>query len=339
MLSKTLFSPRRLRMALVLLLAGFFVGVAAPAALAQDPDSLNDLSIRPIFVTTRIFQMKAKRGSYGELNEQVFRQRTTSLTDDEKWQNNFRKLYPGVEVSLLRTDVRRVFRTAKPAVLSLVRQADGREIQIQMYGAQSPGDGTTPGTTLIPEVGLHFGNDNIKKPISFSIQPLEVESGMTYFFAATGLRLTSTDYVKFVRPNIPVENYDGHDIYLLFAFSVDLDKTTAPARLLDERQSRELQAQATKAVQPEIPESLRKAGYGGSVRVQVEIAPTGKVTGANVYISNFPEINANAVAAARQWEFPASLFAENKTPITAFLTFTIPAQAVAQPPSQSATKQ
>jgi len=307
--------------------ACLFVAALALTAAAQALPE--DFSIRPIFVTMRVFQMKAKRDSYPELNDQVFRMSTASLAEYDQWLKAFGKSYPGFEIELLRTEARKVFRTSKPTVISLVKQADGRDIEIQMFGAQSVGDGTTPGTTLVPEIALHFGNDRINKPLAFAVQPLEVESGKTYFFAVKSLKLRSSDYVKFVRPNAPPEPFDGNDLFLIFAFSVDLDKTVTPPRYYDERQSLEFQNQAAKKVIPEVPASLRVAGLGGNVRVRVEISPEGRITGTNVHYSGFPEMNRQVIEAAQQWEFPKSLFESDKTPITCFLTFSFPAQAPA----------
>jgi TonB family protein len=328
---------RSVRLPSVFLLAA----LAAFPALAQEAANQNssqtetaeDISARPIFVTTRIFQMKAKAGGYNDISGQVFKMNTASLASHEKWAGAFAKTYPGLEASLLRTETKKVFRTSKPATLSLVKQPDGRAIELQMFGAQSPGDGTTPGTTLVPEVSLHFGNDRVKKPITFVIQPMEVESGTTYFFTAASMKFTAADYTHFVRPNAPAEFFAGQDLFLIFAFSVDLDKTTQPARYYDERQSYDLQEKAVKKPLPEVPVPLREAGLGGAVRVQIEIAPSGKVSAAHIYSSNFPEMNHEAMAAARQWEFPAELFARDKNPITGFLTFTFSAQAPSKKPS------
>jgi TonB family protein len=322
------------------LLCAFFallICALAPLTFAQEnrnkeSQDLSELAIRPIYVTIRVFQMKAKHGSYQDLSDQVFKMKTASLSEHEKWVNAFKKTYPGFDIALLRTELKRVYRTSKPAIVSLGKQSDERDIEIIMHGAQSNGDGEKPGTTLIPEIGLHFGNDRIRKPVTYAIQPMEVESGMTYFFTAPRLRFGSADYVKFVRQNTPAEPFAGEDIFLTFAFSVDLDKTTQPARYFDERQSVELQRQATKSAQPEVPAALREAGLGGFIRVRVEISPEGKVTGANIHYSSFPEMNDATMAAARQWEFPTTLFAENKTPITGFLTFSF----AAQPPAPKA---
>src|SRR5262245_646587 len=296
---------------------------------------LHELQVRPIYVTARVFQIKAKQGSYEDLNNQVFKMKTARLTEYENWLNAFKKTYPGFEAALLRTDSKRVFRTSRPTVISMGKRADGRDIEITINAAQSVGDGTTPGTTLVPEINLHFGNDRVKKPVSYAIQHLEVESGATYFFTASNLKLNSADYVGFVRPNAPAQRFDGNDFFLIFAFSVDLDKTTKPPRLLDEQQSVELQQQAAKKVQPEIPAALRDAGMSGYVRANVEISPEGKVTSANIHFSTFPEMNDEVIAAARQWEFPATLFAENKNPVSGFLTFNF---AAMDPASKAATQ-
>lgn len=314
------------------LLACLFAVVAAAPARAQQAGVADDFSVRPIYVTVRVFQVKAKRDDHPDLSDQVFRMSTISLAEYDQWMAAFKKSYPGFEIDLLRAEAKKVFRTSKPAVISLVKQPDGRDIEIQMFGAQSIGDGTTPGTTLVPEVALHFPNPLVNKPVSFSAQPLEVESGKTYFFAVRNLRLRPSDYVKFVRANAPPEFFDSNDLFLLFAFSVDLDKTTTPARYVDERQSLEFQNQAAKKVTPEVPAEWREAGLGGNVRVRVEISPEGRVGGADIHYSGFPEMNQKAIEAARQWEFPKTLFESDKTPITCFLTFSFPAQ----PPSPKA---
>ncbi|MFN0086610.1 MAG: energy transducer TonB [Blastocatellia bacterium] len=310
-----------------LLMAAAMTGIPA---FAQDSRNSEDIGIKPIHVTARVFQLKAKRGSYPEVSEQVFRMKTASLAADEKWLNAFSKTYPGFEISLLRTESKRVFRTSKPTILSLVKQPDGRSVEIQMFGAQSPGDGDTPGTSLIPEISLHFGNDLVQKPVTYAIQPLEVESGLTYFFAVPSMKLSSSDYVKFVRPNVPAEAFDGAEIFLAFSFSVDLEKSGLPPRYYDERQSAALQDQATKKAQPEISSALRDAGLGGFIRVRIEIGPDGKVAAAMIQTSSFPELNREAAAAARLWEFPTTLFTDDKTPITGFLTFSLPAQPPAR---------
>jgi len=316
----------RSRLFAVLLACGLGAALSATAR-AQDVGS--DFSVRPIFVTTRVFQMKARRDSYPDLTDQVFRMSTASLTEYSQWMKAFGKSYPGFEIDLLRTESKKVFRTAKPTVISLVKQPDGRDIEVQMFGAQSVGDGTTPGTTLIPEIALHFGNDTVNKPLAFAVQPLEIESGKTYFFAVKSLKLRSSDYVNFVRPNTPAAFFDGNDMFLIFAFSVDLDKTVTPPRYYDERQSLDFQNQATKKPVPDVPAALREAGLGGNVRVRVEISPEGRITSTNIHYSGFPEMNTRVIEAAQQWEFPKALFESDKTPITCFLTFSFPAQAPA----------
>ncbi|MGE0885786.1 MAG: hypothetical protein AB7P14_19730 [Blastocatellales bacterium] len=309
------------------------LAVAQDKTQKPEDNHLEDLSLRPIFVTSRIFQMTAPKESYQEINDQIFRMSTSSLINYDQWMKSFKKIYPEFEIGLLRTDSRRVFRTSKPGIVSLVKQADGRDIEVQFFGAQSAGEGETPGTSLIVEVGLHFPNAQTNKPISYAVRQLEVESGKTYFFAINHLKFTGTDYSKFVRPTAPADSMEGKDTFLLFAFSIDLDKTTQPARFIDERQSMEFQNQASKKVVPEVPAELRDAGFGGNIRVRVEVSPEGKVSTANVQYSGFPEMNVKAVESALQWEFPKTLFETDKTPITCFITFSFPAQ----PPTRKAS--
>ena len=296
------------------------------SAIAAFAQSIEDLKLRPIFVTTRVFQVFAKRGTNQELTDQVFKMRTASLSDGEKWMNAFKKSYPGFDIALVRTESRRIFRTSKPSVIPLGRHSDGRSFELAMIGAQSYGDGEKPGTSLIPEITLRSGNNPGSKPLTFSIQPLEVESGMTYFYALTGLKMDPSEYVGFFRSNAPAKAFEGNDIYLVLAYSVDLDKTVEPVRYLDERQSMPIQEKAIRKVEPEVPANLRTAGFSGLVRVRVEISAEGKVTSAIIQYSSFPEINNEVLAAARQWEFPTDLFADNKNPITCFIAFSIAAK-------------
>jgi TonB family protein len=315
---------------------------ARPSKAKQQADdaaakaNMEDMALRPIYVAMRAFQMKAKRGTYQELNDQVFKMNTSSLADYDQWISNFKNLYPEFEIDLLRTDTKRVFRTAKPASVSLVKQPDGRFIEIQLFGAQSYGDGVTPGTSLVPEIALHFGDDKLNKPLTYSITPLEIESGKTYFFAVKSLKMQSTDFVNFVRPGAPAESLDGNDIYLLFSFSVDLDKTTVPARMIDEQQSVAFQETATKKVIAEVPDDFRKAGMGGYVRVRVNVSPEGTVTSPDVQYSSFPEMNKLVVEAVRKWEFPKSHFESDKNPITSYITFSYPAQPPNPKPTSTA---
>ncbi|HKX28942.1 MAG TPA: TonB family protein [Blastocatellia bacterium] len=303
------------------------------AAAVREPAGHQDLKLKPIYVTARIFQLRTARGSSAEVTDQVFKMPTASLSDHTKWISALGKVYPG-EAALLRTETRRVFRTANQAVFTVARHADGRTLEVRVNAAHSLGDGDRPGTSLIPEFGLHFGLKMGGKPLSYSTQSIEIEHGQTYFYAVPDLKLTPADYVNFFRPTVPTAAFSGDEIRLILAYSVELDKTTAPARALDERQSLDLQRQATRTVQPEIPTKLAAAGLGGVIRVQIEISAAGRVTGTQIQYSTFPEINGQALAAARQWEFPTTLFAENKNPITGSIVFDLAARAPAAPGPQ-----
>ena len=120
----------------------------APTSFAQTKwgsQELHELQIRPIYITARVFQIKAKQGGYEDLSDQVFKMKTARLTEYENWMNAFKKTYPGFDAALLRTDSKRVFRTARPTIISLGKRPDGRDIEITINAAQSVGDGTTPG--------------------------------------------------------------------------------------------------------------------------------------------------------------------------------------------------
>lgn len=314
-------------MSFCLLLVAMTIAAAAQVPNKQQHQmDLEDFSVRPIYVTARIFQMIAPKNSYQDLSDQIFKMSSDSLNTDEQWMKAFAKAFPGFKPGLLRTENKKVFRTSKPAIISLVKQSDGRDIEIQLFGAQSMGDGVAPGTTLISELSLHFPNAQTNKPISYAVSHIEVESGKTYFFAAKNLKMNPVDFVRFVRPSAQPEGFEGQDMFLALALSVDLEKSSEPTRFVDERQSLTLQNQATKKITPEVPASFREAGFGGNVRIRVEVSSQGKVTAANVYYSGFPEMNELALAAAREWEFPATLFETDKNPITCFITFSFPAQ-------------
>ncbi|NDD63021.1 MAG: TonB family protein [Acidobacteria bacterium] len=300
---------------------------AKPNARPEQPPEEKDISefgSRPIFLNINVFQLEAAANTNPDLTDQVFRMKTSSLQDYDKWTRAFSKTYPGHKVSLLKLERRRAFRTATPTFVPISRQYEGRTMSLEINGAQSPGDGVTPGTSIVSILNMQFGNDQSVKPVTYSITPLEVEHGMTYFYLIKQLRFEAPEYVKFLRPNETTEKFAGKCFYIVLAISVDLDKTYTPARYYDERQSGKLQEEASRKTPPNLPEDLRKAGLSGMVRVRVEIGRDGKVTQANVTYSTVPEANDVAVAAARQWEFPESLFATDQNPITGFISFLIP---------------
>lgn len=296
----------------------------APPETAPAPaEQVTDFATRPIFLNVNLFQLEVDATSDPELTDQIFKMKTASLQEHEKWIRTFGKTYPGHPVSLLKLESRRVFRTSKPSLVSLTRQVDGRSMVLEINGAQSPGDGVTPGTSLVTILNLQFGNDQLVKPVTYSITPMEVEHGMTYFYLVKQLRLSGLDYVRFLRPNEAAENFATKNYYLIIAISVDLDQTPIPPRYFDERQSASLQEQAAKKVELTVPEPVAKSGLSGLIRVRVDVAPDGKVSRANIAYSTLPEANQEAIAAARQWEFPVTLFASDQNPITTFITFNV----------------
>ena len=139
--------------------------------------------------------------------------------------------------------------------------------------------------------------------------------------ASARAKLNAKDYADFIRKGAPATAFAEQDHYFLFALSVDLTKPQQSARSLNEQESSTLLVGATKKPQPELSAALKQAGLGGRVQVRVEIAPDGKVVKAVTHNSTLPEMNREAVAAARQWEFSPALFAEDKNPISGLLTF------------------
>jgi TonB family protein len=308
-----------LLLALALLLA---IG-AGQAAHVSAQTQIVDVD-KPIYITTRVFQLSAPKDKYQSLNEQIFRVTTANYNDENKWVVNLKKTYPDFTPALLHTSSVRVFRTSKTYIVKVAQMGD-YSIAAMLNGAQSIGDGVTPGTTLVAEICRFLGDMRSAKPMTFAIHPIESESGNTYFFAVHGIKLSGEQYVGYLRPNTPAKRYLDNDVYLLFAFSVDLEKPKLPARYFMERDSVTLQRDAVKKVAPVVPDELAQAGLNGKVQVRVEIAPTGKVTSALTHSSNFPEMNEAVIAAARQWEFPPALFAENKEIVSGLLTFEFPA--------------
>ena len=297
------------------------LGLFAFTSFAQTTDQTID-PILPIYVTARVFQLSAPHGQYQEPSDQVFRVSTANYTDEAKWIASLKKTYPGFTPALLTTAVPRVYRTSKPQIVK-VGQMGTSSLDMLLNGAQSAGENDKPGTTLIAEINLAQGGGTAP-PITHALQSLEVESGKTYFFAMRSLKLSGDRYVSLLRPNAPAARYAKDDVILLFALSVELEKLNPAARFFGDRDSVALQNDAAKKVQPVIPDALKQAGLGGKIQVRVEIAPTGKITKAITQTSSFPEMNEAVIAAARQWEFAPTLFAQNPQPINGLLTFEFP---------------
>ncbi|NOT60793.1 MAG: TonB family protein [Acidobacteria bacterium] len=318
----------QLFLTLALMLAAFTSQPAQAQTQIVDKDS-------PIYITARVFQLSAPQGKYQEPSDQIFRVPTANYSDEAKWMTNLKKTYPGFTPALLLTATPRVFRTSKTYSVK-VGQMGFNSIEVLLNGAQSIGDGVTPGTTLVAEVNQNLGDVRAVKPMTFAIHPIEVESGKTYFFVVRGLKLSGEQYVGYLRKDTPAQSYVGSDVLLLFALSVELERPVLPARYFMERDSVALQKDAAKKVEPVIPVELAQSGLGGKVQVRVEIAPTGKVTNAITHSSSFPEMNEAVIAAARQWEFAPALFAENKGIVSGLLTFEFPTAAA--PAKQQSSK-
>src|SRR5678816_162647 len=63
----------------------------------------NDPYNIPFMVTTRVYEMRAKPGSYKEVTDQLFKLRSTNFIDEEKIISNFAKVFPGFDFALLKS--------------------------------------------------------------------------------------------------------------------------------------------------------------------------------------------------------------------------------------------
>ena len=290
-----------------------------PLADKQEPPLLVDHE--PVYITVRIFQARAKKGTYQDLNDQVFKFDTSFLTSYEKWVTGLKKAYPEFKIELLKTTPMRILKSPRPGTV-IFGDPKGRRFEFNVYAANGAIAGTKPGTSLIFEAEFFSGISQLDKPISLAIHPVEAaEEGMTYFFTKQQLGLEAKDYVTFIRPDASPKAFEDEHFYLIFTASVSFKKPAETARSLNDKQSADLQASATKKVEPTLPEAVSQMGLKGSVQVTVEIGPDGRVTSADVVKSSLPEANDVALAAARKWEFPVSVFAESKQPVKGTLNF------------------
>ena len=302
--------------------------LAAPSFPARGA-AQNAAAQLPFEATTRVYQMRARKGTYSEVSDQLFKLRSTNFTDEDKIIANFAKVYPGFEFALLKSETLKIYRTSKGSGLVLGRMSP-RAMELVHYGASSPGTAGKPGTTMILEVNLTYGRP---ESLSYGVHAIEAEEGMTYFFSPTKLRFGASDYTGFLRAGAPAKAFESDDIYLVIAVSVVLTPKPSTARQFDEKQSAQLQAEASKRVMPEVTEALKRDGLKGKVAARIEVGPDGRVAHTTIASSTFPEMNAAVVAAVKQWEFPSKYFDAEKRPIQALLQFDFEGGAPASPPN------
>lgn len=307
--------------------AFILVGLIAPA-FAQEREHEEDK--KPVYVTVRVFQGRVNRGSTPDPTDQTFKLNTRAQTDYEKWIASLSKAYPGFEIAQVRTELLRIFPSPNPGRV-IFGPRNGRNLQLLVNVAYSPGDGVTPGLNLIPMVEYHFGDEKTDKKYPPVMQafpvPIDVEEGMTYFFTHKSLSYSPESYVNFVRPGASPGDFGSSEYFFIFALTKEPFNPAQPggekptARVFNDKQSAELQANAVKKVEPEWPDDYNRPGFDGRIQVRVEIGPDGRVAHAGIWNSSLPEANHQAIAAARQWQFPATLFAESRLPVYATLTF------------------
>jgi TonB family protein len=305
---------------------GLIIALLALSSLqAQSKPQTNqepiELEYAPLYATARIFQARAKKGGNQDLTDQLFKLPTAQLGEYEKWMICFKKTYPDFKLELLQAHQLRVAKSRRPTIIAFGNSNTRRSLEFRLSAAHSPGDGVKAGVSLIQEVELHFGNDRLSKPVSLAIHPVEAEDGITYFFTNQNMTLDPQSYVNFLRPGASAKAFEAESIFFVLAVSVSFKKPVETARVLDEKESAELQAKATKKPQPTLPEEIRQRGLSGTVQVSVEVAPDGRVARADIIKSSLPEATYEVLAAARQWEFPLSIFAESKQPVKGVLTF------------------
>lgn len=271
----------------------------------------------PIGVDARIYQAQAIRGQYTPLTGQLFSLTTANLVDEENFTRAFAKVFPGFDFELVNSAPIRVNRSSRPSRF-LIGKLAARNVEMLFYGAHSTGKDNKPGTSLVIELDQDLGRS---EAIALIIQTIEVEHGKTYFFAAPIPKLTPAEYAQLLRPGTPATQFRGKDTFFVFSFSTWLQPVVSANRRLDEARAIELQAAATKKVQPEVPEELKNTGLNGRVRVSIQIGADGRVAHAILLSSTFPEMNKLVLAAARQWEFPTAEFEKDKRSIDSVLVF------------------
>lgn len=300
---------------------------------------------QPVFITARVFQGRVKRGASLDLSDQTFRISNQALSDYDRFVSNLNKAYPALEIAQVRTELLRIFPSPNPGRLQLGPK-QGRNLQLLINVAQSPGDGVTPGLSIVPMVEYHFGDKNTDRkypPVTQAFpMPIEAEKDKTYFFTKKDLSYSTESYLSFLRPTAAPKHFQDWEFFFIFTITLEPEDPRKPggekptARFLNEKDSLPVQAAATKKVEPAWPIEIQQPGYDGSVQVRVQINNDGKVVSAMLWNSTVPEANRQVLEAARQWTFPASLFADNKLPVSALLTFAYKAPEV--PPKSSASK-
>lgn len=288
---------------------------------------------KPTFVTARFFVALVPHSASTKLTDQVFRLRTP-VADDEKWLGNLKKAYPeGVYFALLRTQQLRLFMIPKPGVL-MVGDPNYPHIEAQFLLAEGLRSDDTINTTAITEVNFYSGpKASHPIPLSMANNGFEVEPGMTYFYTMDGLKLKNDVYSVYFRDRSYSPVLEQFDHYLILSLTVETEKH--PAWAFDAAKSVALQDKATKKVDPQWPDDVTKYQFFGQVQVRIEIGADGKVAKANVWHSTMPEGNLQALAAAKQWEFPKAELAGINSPASAILTFTIAPPAPPKAPEQA----
>jgi hypothetical protein len=304
------YSYSRLLLLLIVTLCLF----AAPV-LAQDEE------LKPVYLTARLFVVRLPHGSVA-LTDQLFRLRTPVQAEDEKWLSQVEKAYPeALQIALLRTQPLRLFTVPKPGIMSF-GNPNSPHVEFHFLVAQGLREDDTINTMAITEVNLYSGPKTLNSvPFSMATNGFEVEPGMTYFFTSDGLKLKNEVYAAYFRERGSAPILAQYNYCLVLALSLETEKQ--PILTFEGAKADELQSKALKKIEPQWSDEVKKNQLFGKVQVRVEIGAEGKVMRANIWQSTLPEGNLEALAAARQWEFPTSEMAGINAPASALLTFVI----------------
>ncbi len=291
------------------LLGSTFVG-------AQDDGELP----KPDFLTVRLFEARAPQNA--TLSEQLFRMKTASQTDDEKWRANIQKAYPEAEIQLLQTQHFRAFKSPKPSIV-VIGDSDQPHQELHLFTALGFGEGDKIVTMTLAEVNYYLGpKKQSSVPNAVANQSFESTPGMTYFFTREEMKLQPQNYSRLLRGRNYDKSFEAKSYYLIVSISYDTEPQTGTAFEIDKASA--LQAKAAKKAEPQWPAEIKQKSLGGKVQVKALLSEEGKVASATIWKSTLPEGNQAVLNAVQQWEFPVSELVGMKPPAIALLSFSVP---------------
>lgn len=293
-----------------------FCVLGSALAWAQDDGELP----KPDFLTVRLFEARAPQSAAP--SEQLFRMKTASQTDDEKWCANVQKAYPEAEIHLLQTQHFRAFKSPKPSIV-MIGESDQPHQELHLFTALGFGEGDKIVTMTVAEVNYYSGPKKQSSiPNAVANQSFESTPGMTYFFTRQEMKLTGQTYSRLLRERNYDRSFEAKSHYLIVSISYDDVPQTGTAFEIDKATA--LQANATKKTEPQWPTVIKQNSLGGKIQVKALLTEEGKVASATIWKSSLPEGNQAVLQAVQQWEFPVSELTGMKPPAIALLSFSVP---------------